>query len=321
MKKKHPYGSRFHKLFSGFNSLLLYKSGSLEYDGNEFKTQGGNESDMIGQNIRRLRTEKQMTQKALADKLFVTAQAVSRWENGEVEPSLSTVTEIARIFNVSADEILGIDTTPQAEKTESETTVHTEYVYKEPTPVLGVCEVCNKPIYNAGELIREDSPKQIICKSCRDKREQRKLDAMRESGIRHRMHSFVWGALAAVTMLVVGIVTASKTGNWGQIGSFVFSAVAIFTLVSCCILRNNFIGEMVSTIFSWGFVKFPGVIFELDLDGIIWLLTVKLLFWILGILLACATGLLAIALGGVMSLFVYPYAIRKNFAHPEQYED
>ena len=60
----------------------------------------GNESDMIGQNIRRLRTEKQMTQKALADKLFVTAQAVSRWENGEVEPSLSTVTEIARIFNV-----------------------------------------------------------------------------------------------------------------------------------------------------------------------------------------------------------------------------
>ena len=276
---------------------------------------------MIGQNIRRLRTEKQMTQKALADKLFVTAQAVSRWENGEVEPSLSTVTEIARIFNVSADEILGIDTTPQAEKTESETTVRPEYVYKEPTPVLGVCEVCNKPIYNAGELIREDSPKQIICKSCRDKREQRKLDAMRESGIRHRMHSFVWGALAAVTMLVVGIVTASKTGNWGQIGSFVFSAVAIFTLVSCCILRNNFIGEMVSTIFSWGFVKFPGVIFELDLDGIIWLLTVKLLFWILGILLACATGLLAIALGGVMSLFVYPYAIRKNFAHPEQYED
>lgn len=37
---------------------------------------------MIGQNIRKLRTEKQMTQKALADRLFVTAQAVSRWENG-----------------------------------------------------------------------------------------------------------------------------------------------------------------------------------------------------------------------------------------------
>ena len=134
------------------------------------------------------------------------------------------------------------------------------------------------------------------------------------------MHSFVWGSLAAVATLVIGIVTASKTGNWGLIGAFAIGAVAIFALVSCCILQNNFIGEMVSTIFSWGFVKFPGVIFELDLDGIIWLLTVKLFFWILGILLACATGALAIALGGVMSLFVYPFAIRKNLAHPEQYE-
>ena len=117
------------------------------------------------------------------------------------------------------------------------------------------------------------------------------------------------------------IITATQTGNWAWLGAFVGFAVVMFALVSCCILQNNFIGEMVSTIFSWGFVKFPGVIFELDLDGIVWLLTVKLLFWILGILLACATGALAIALGGVLSLFVYPYAIRKNLAHPEQYED
>ena len=40
---------------------------------------------MIGNNIKRLRTERGMTQKALADKLFVSAQAVSRWENNEVE--------------------------------------------------------------------------------------------------------------------------------------------------------------------------------------------------------------------------------------------
>lgn len=275
---------------------------------------------MIGQNIRKLRTEKQMTQKALADKLFVTAQAVSRWENGEVEPSLSTITEIARIFNVSADEILGIDTTPQAEKPEPETIVRTEFVYKEPPPpVLGVCEECNKPIYDAGELIREDG--RIFCKDCRDKREKRRTDTLCENGIRHRKHSFVWGSIAAGATLAVGLITATQTGNWAWFGAFVGFAVVMFALVSCCILQNNFIGEMVATIFSWGFVKFPGVIFELDLDGIVWLLTVKLLFWILGILLACATGALAIALGGVLSLFVYPYAIRKNLAHPEQYGD
>ena len=65
---------------------------------------------MIGNNIKRLRTEQNMTQKNLADKLFVSAQAVSRWENNEVEPSITTLTELAKIFGVSADEILGLET-------------------------------------------------------------------------------------------------------------------------------------------------------------------------------------------------------------------
>ena len=56
----------------------------------------------------------------------------------------------------------------------------------------------------------------------------------------------------------------------------------------------------------------PGLIFELDLDGIIWFLTVKLIFWILGFILAALCGILAIGLGLVVSLFVYPFAIIKN---------
>jgi len=59
----------------------------------------------------------------------------------------------------------------------------------------------------------------------------------------------------------------------------------------------------------------PGLIFTLDLEGIIWLLTVKLLFWIIGIVLATLTGILAVALGLVVSLFVYPYAIIENIRH------
>jgi hypothetical protein len=69
---------------------------------------------------------------------------------------------------------------------------------------------------------------------------------------------------------------------------------------------------MVLEVFSWGFVKMPGLIFTLDLDGIIWLLTVKLIFWILGFILAALCGVLAIGLGLVVSLFVYPFAIIKN---------
>ena len=61
---------------------------------------------MIGNNIKRLRTERNMTQKNLADKLFVSAQAVSRWENNEVEPSIGTITELAKIFGVSIDYLM-----------------------------------------------------------------------------------------------------------------------------------------------------------------------------------------------------------------------
>ena len=50
---------------------------------------------MIGEKIKSLRLENSLTQKELAEKLYVTAQAVSRWENNEVEPSISTIAEIA----------------------------------------------------------------------------------------------------------------------------------------------------------------------------------------------------------------------------------
>ena len=61
---------------------------------------------MLGDNIKKIRNEKGMTQKDLADKLFVTAQAVSRWENNEAEPSVSTITEIAKIFNVTITDLI-----------------------------------------------------------------------------------------------------------------------------------------------------------------------------------------------------------------------
>ena len=71
---------------------------------------------------------------------------------------------------------------------------------------------------------------------------------------------------------------------------------------------------MIETVVGWGFVRLPGLIFTLDLDGIIWLLTVKLLFWILGLILSIICFILAITLGYITSLFVYPFAIAKSFS-------
>ena len=48
----------------------------------------------IGSKIKEYRTKKGLTQKELAENLNVTFQAVSRWENGEVEPSIDTIRKI-----------------------------------------------------------------------------------------------------------------------------------------------------------------------------------------------------------------------------------
>ncbi|MBR2930813.1 MAG: hypothetical protein IKC32_06250 [Clostridia bacterium] len=127
-----------------------------------------------------------------------------------------------------------------------------------------------------------------------------------------RIHSFVWSGIVAAVLLTVGIVTSVNASDFGLLPLWIAVAACSFTLISCLILGGNFVGDMMAEIFSWGFVKMPGLIFTLDLDGIVWLLTVKLLFWILGIILAVICGLLAIAIGLVVSVFVYPYALVKN---------
>jgi len=48
-----------------------------------------------------------LTQDELAEKLFVTRQAISRWETGETTPSIDTLKLISSTFNVSVDELIG----------------------------------------------------------------------------------------------------------------------------------------------------------------------------------------------------------------------
>lgn len=96
--------------------------------------------------------------------------------------------------------------------------------------------------------------------------------------MKRRIHSFVWGGLAALILIIIGIVTSVNTNDYINLAFWGVVGILAFTLISCLILDNNFVGDMVLEIFSWGFVKMPGLIFTLDLDGIIWLLTVKLLF-------------------------------------------
>ena len=65
---------------------------------------------MIGDTIKRLREDAGFSQSALAKKLNVTRSAVNAWEMGLSVPTTQYVVDIARLFRVSADYLLGLTT-------------------------------------------------------------------------------------------------------------------------------------------------------------------------------------------------------------------
>ena len=63
--------------------------------------------ETMGQIIRRLRKERNLTQEELAEQLGITFQAVSKWENDNGMPDISLVVPIAHVFGVSTDVLFG----------------------------------------------------------------------------------------------------------------------------------------------------------------------------------------------------------------------
>lgn len=64
----------------------------------------------IGNNIQKLRKERNITQEQLAEKLNVTRQTISKWELGETYPDIDQSKRLSKIFKVSLDELTNNDT-------------------------------------------------------------------------------------------------------------------------------------------------------------------------------------------------------------------
>lgn len=60
----------------------------------------------LGENIYKLRTEKNMSQGDLADALEVSRQSVSKWENNSAVPELDKLIKMAQIFGITIDELV-----------------------------------------------------------------------------------------------------------------------------------------------------------------------------------------------------------------------
>ena len=60
----------------------------------------------FGEKIQKLRNQNKLTQEQLAEKLYVSRTAVSKWESGKGYPNIDSLKDIAKLFNKTIDELL-----------------------------------------------------------------------------------------------------------------------------------------------------------------------------------------------------------------------
>lgn len=136
----------------------------------------------LGENIKKYRNELNLTQKDLSEKLHVTYQAVSRWENDEVEPSILTLKEMCKIFSCTMDELLGVENKDAVEEdvidndenhednndqiNNEEESNSSDTTNQVQTPVdnrvaIATCDICGKPLFDAREMKKLTNSKRV----------------------------------------------------------------------------------------------------------------------------------------------------------------
>ena len=92
--------------------------------------------------IYKLRTQANLSQDELAERVYVSRQAVSRWENGDTTPNTETLKLLSKLFDVSINTLLG-----------------------DPNPLI--CKCCGNPIEAATVSIEPNgTPNEKYCKWC-----------------------------------------------------------------------------------------------------------------------------------------------------------
>lgn len=293
-----------------------------------------------GQKIAELRKKKKLTQSALGEKLNITAQAVSKWENNLSEPDIDSLKKMCEIFEVSMDELLG-NPVPAKETAEPEPVKQT---VEQPARIInGYCEACKKPVgpgeytlshysYTPNAIskkVTETANQHLYCNACN----QKVLKAKKEEEIKQKEYErqlekkearwdfwkgLIWGTVALVIAVILSCVAVAKfppkKGSSDVLG-YIILTIGLFALIPQLIWEGD-CGEDGRTVVGAFFFFFCrsftvpfGFIFELSLDGIIWLLTVKLALWIICGILSILFFLLGFFLSVFLSIIMFPFSL------------
>lgn len=289
----------------------------------------------LGQKIKKLRNESGLTQKDLSNMVNVTFQTVSKWENDENEPDVSTLKKLASLFGCSLDYLLSEDeeqpVTEEAkqEEVQSQTIIiHQKEAH--------VCEKCGRDIPE-NDLVMEDIctrpasrghsaeyRKGYYHSACLEEVNKERAEKARLARIRQASSGakkcFGWGIAGGVVALGIALAVFLTQTQIHPALCVLYSlliAYAIFAAVYC-IVAGSYIGD----VFLWCAslsIKFPGLIFSWDLEGFTWLIAMKILFAVLGFLVGVLALMLAIVMAGSLGALSFPFVLIHNIR--TDYED
>lgn len=293
----------------------------------------------FGQKLKKLRTENNLTQKDLADQLHVTFQTVSKWENDTNEPDLATLKDLTKILNCSLETLLSTEDEEVLNDAIVEQSVFADNPSEENHVELHKCSRCGKEIpqdelafANTVRRVRHGrrtstvpTGKVYYHKSCLEEanKERALLDKKikAEKAKKSRKLCFGWGIAAGVVGF--GIALAIFLCNTQYVHpalGVLFSLLigyAMFAMLYC-IISGSYIGD----VFVWAAglsVKFPGLIFTWDLEGVAWLIAMKIMFAVLGFLIGVFALMFAIALSASLGSISFPFVLIHNIH--TNYED
>ncbi|MDE7107300.1 MAG: helix-turn-helix domain-containing protein [Clostridiales bacterium] len=282
----------------------------------------------INEKITALRKSNNMTQAELGTKLNVTFQAVSKWESGKSYPDFETLSKMAKIFGVpiSYFEEGGENVTETAATATADTFSGTDGTNN----VVGFCKDCGKLVRDGEEACTTPV---IICKQCALRREnikkvqeneqkiqkqqaERAAKARQQAEVdsckRRRNKGLIISAIITAALLV--LFTVLSIQNSEDAGMYI--AIMAFTVVCGYPFFAQLFwdGIVVDIVLVGGkIVGMPGVIFSLDLDGIIFLIVVKILFALIKMFIFLITFLFMIFVAMIVSTFVFvPQMLKLN---------
>lgn len=269
----------------------------------------------LSEKIVELRKKKGLTQEQLGKEFNVSAQAVSKWENGISEPDIETLKKMCELFEVSFDELIGNESKKQEEVAVSQAQVADAPQAQpsaQPSIIIGYCKDCKKPIYAEDKYETRTSRgtgTYLLCSDCdtKDRSRNAKDDYYECSDSRKK--GLIWGTVTGVILLALYIVIAIVDGDPSMIGYGSIIAYGGFAFTACMFMSES--SQDLMLFFCKSF-RMPGVIFELSLDGLIWLLTVKLFLGILGFLLSIICFILGFIITFIYTMFAFPFVLARN---------